>query len=76
MDFLLRLMVRYSIDVSPEYSRQLRSSSPVTGPLDLDDLGAEVGEHPARGGRGDVVAEFQHPHAGEWSNVLVFNVVP
>ena len=31
MDFLLRLMVRYSIDVSPEYSRQLRSSSPVTG---------------------------------------------
>ena len=31
MDFLLRLMVRYSIDVSPAYSRQLRSSSPVTG---------------------------------------------
>ena len=30
-DFLLRLIVRYSIDVSPPYSRQLRSSSPVAG---------------------------------------------
>ena len=40
-------------------------------PLDLDHLGAEVGEHAACGRGGDVVAEFEYAYTGEWANVVV-----
>ena len=46
------------------------------GPLDLDHLGAEVGEHPARGRGGDVVAEFEHPDAREGPNGVVVHGFP
>ena len=69
MDFLLRLMVRYSIEVSPGVQPPVAQLVAGDRPLDLDHLGAEVGQHAARGRGGDVVAELQHPHAGEWTNV-------
>jgi hypothetical protein len=34
--------------------------------LDLDDVGAEVGQQAAGGGCGDEVPEFDHPDAGQW----------
>ena len=63
IDFLLRLIVRYSIDVLPEYSRQLRSSSPVSGRSTLMTSAPKSASMPAGRGRGDVIAELQHSHA-------------
>jgi len=47
MDFLFAVDVGKHRGVPGKYSRQLRSSSPVTGRSTFDDLGAEVGQHPA-----------------------------
>ena len=39
--------------------------------LDLDDLGAEVGEHAACRRGGDVVAEFEDADTLEWRDAVV-----
>ena len=39
--------------------------------LDLDHLGTEVPENAARGGGGNVVAEFEYPHPGERADLSV-----
>src|SRR6185437_14539173 len=76
MDFLLRLIVRYSIDVSPEYSRQLRSSSPVTGRSTLMTSAPKSASiRPAVGAAMKLPSSSTRtPASGRMS--LVFNVVP